>query len=75
MHESLIERAPELVQFFRRWDFTAATHIQTEAWMTDNNETSDAAAIYYLENYGDVWGAFVPDDVTARVRDALAEEG
>ena len=75
VHESLIERAPEVVQFFRRWNFPASTHIETEAWMNDNNESSDAAAIYYLENFEDVWGSFVSQDVAARVKEALAGEG
>ncbi len=75
VHETLIERAPELVQFFRRWDFTAQTHIATEAWMNDNNETPDTAAIYYLQNFGDIWSEFVPEDIAARVNAALAEEG
>ena len=75
VHESLIERAPDLVQFFRKWDFTAATHIATEAWMTENNEAPDTAAIYYLKTFGDVWEAFVPEDVAARVNQALAAEG
>ena len=75
VHESLIERAPDLVQFFRRWDFTAGSHIQTEAWMTENNETSEAAAVYYLENFSDIWEEYVPEDVAARVHEALAQEG
>ncbi len=75
VHESLIERAPELVQFFRRWDFTASSHIETEAWMTENNETTDTAALYYLENFSDIWEQYVPDDVATRVHEALAEEG
>lgn len=75
VHESLIERAPDLVQFFRRWNFTAATHIDTETWMTQNNESPDEAALYYLENFGDVWKGFVPDDVAERVNAALAQDG
>ncbi len=75
VHESLIERAPELVQFFRRWDFTAASHIETEAWMTENNETSDAGALYYLNNFSDIWEQYIPEDVAVRVHEALANEG
>ena len=75
VHETLIDRAPELVQFFRRWDFTAGSHIATEAWMTENNETTDAAAVYYLQNFSDIWEGYVPADVAARVHEALAQEG
>ena len=75
VHESLIERAPELVQFFRRWDFTAKSHIATEAWMNENNETTDAAALYYLENFSDIWEQYVPEDVAVRVQKSLAQEG
>ena len=75
VHESLIDRAPELVQFFRRWDFTAKSQIATEAWMGENNETTDAAAINYLQNFSDLWEEYVPEDVAARVHEALAQEG
>ena len=75
VHESLIDRAPELVQFFRRWDFTAQSQIATEAWMGENNETTDAAAINYLQNFSDLWEEYVPEDVAARVHEALAQEG
>ena len=75
VHETLLERAPDVVEFFRSWDFTSSTQVSTEAWMSDNNESSDAAAIWYLNNHGDTWKSFVPDDVAERVEEALAEEG
>ncbi len=71
--KSLEERAPEIVEFLTKWDFKADAQIAAEFWMTENNEAPDAAAVWYLNNYRDVWTAFVPDDVVERVDEALSE--
>ena len=68
----LVDRAPDVVEFLRAWDFKASEQVGTDIWMSDNDETPEAAAIYYLRTYRDVWTAFVPDDVAAKVDAALA---
>ena len=69
----LVDRAPDVVEFLRAWDFKASEQVGTDIWMSDNDETPEAAAIYYLRTYRDVWTAFVPDDVAAKVDAALAD--
>ena len=69
----LVDRAPDVVEFLRAWDFKANEQVGTDIWMSDNDETPEAAAIYYLRTYRDVWTAFVPDDVAAKVDAALAD--
>ena len=71
----LLDRAPDIVEFLRAWDFKAREYIGTDIWMSDNNETPEAAALYYLRTYRDVWTAFVPDDIAAKVDAALADAG
>ncbi|MYA01955.1 MAG: hypothetical protein F4038_00230 [Chloroflexi bacterium] len=71
VHRSLSARAPEIIEFLRAWDFSADVQVQSEIWMSDNNASPDEAAIWYLENNPRVWAAFVPDEVAARVLDAL----
>lgn len=73
-HSSLGERAPEIVEFLRKWDFDAATDSKVEAWMADNNATPEGGALYYLRNFRDAWSTFVPSDVLDRVDAALAEQ-
>ncbi len=68
----LVDRAPDVVEFLRAWDFKASEQVGTDIWMSDNDETPEAAALYYLRTYRDVWTAFVPDDVAAKVDAALA---
>ena len=69
----LVDRAPDVVEFLRAWDFKASEQVGTDIWMSDNDETPEAAAIYYLRTYRDIWSAFVPDDVAAKVDAALAD--
>lgn len=73
-NSTLGERAPELIEFLRKWDFDATTDSRVEAWMADNNADPDAGAIYYLRNFRDAWSTFVPSDVLERVDSALAEQ-
>ena len=75
VNTSLLDRAPEVIEFLRNWDYTAAEQIDTEIWMGDNDETPDAGAIWYLRNKQDEWTARVSGDVAERVIAALAEEG
>jgi glycine betaine/proline transport system substrate-binding protein len=41
------------------------------AWMGDNQATNEDGAYYFLENYPDVWTAWVSEDVAEKVKDAL----
>ena len=74
VHHTLLEAAPDIVEFLRAWDFSASVQVESEIWLSDNNATPDEAAVWYLSNNPDVWGAYVPDDVAERVLAALAEE-
>lgn len=74
VNTSLLDRAPDVIEFLRAWDYSAAEQIDTEIWMGDNGETPDAGAIWYLQNHQDAWMSRVPADVAERVLAALAEE-
>ena len=74
VNTSLLDRAPDVVDFLLAWDYSAAEQVATEIWMGDNDETPDAGALWYLRNNRDVWTQFIPADVAERVDAALAEE-
>ena len=73
VNTSLLERAPDVIEFLRAWDYSADEQIGTEIWMGDNDETPDAGALWYLRNYQDVWSAYISADVAERVIAALDE--
>ncbi len=70
-HKSLVARAPEVIEFLNDWSFSADEHLATEAWLTDNNEEYENAAVWYLQNYRERWTSFVPVDVVERIDNAL----
>ena len=74
VNKSLSERAPDVIGFLRNWEFKAADQVATELWMEENNEASDAGALWYLRNYREVWASFVPAEVAAKVDQALEDE-
>ena len=75
INSTLADRAPELVEFLRAWDFDAATDSKVEAWMADNDADPDAGALHYLRNYRNAWSTFVPADVAEKVDAALGALG
>lgn len=74
-HASLATRAPEVVEFLRKWNFTAASQLAVEGWMADNGATIDEAAIWFLENNDDVWTQWVSSDIANKVNEALLAAG
>ena len=71
VHSSLAARAPDVVEFLRAWDFTAGAQVAAETWMGENNETVEAAALWYLQTQESIWSQYVPADVAAKVKAAL----
>jgi glycine betaine/proline transport system substrate-binding protein len=53
----------------RSWD--NATISQVLAWQDENHETNEDAAIYFLQNYADMWMKWVPADVAEKVKAGL----
>ena len=66
-----MQRAPEVAEFLRLYDFTAATQLKAEAYMTDNNASFADAAIWYLQNEEDIWSKWMPGAVADKVKAAL----
>ena len=75
VHASLPDRAPDVMEFFDRWDYTVASQNELVLWLDENNAATEDGAIHFLRTRRDVWSAWVPDDVAERVDAALADEG
>ncbi len=72
VHPSMLSIAPEVVEFLRKWDFTARRQTKTEKWMHDNDATTEEAAAFFLNTSATVWTEWVPEKVAQRVQVVLA---
>ncbi len=66
------ERAPELVEFLRKYSTTTAQLNDVLAYMQDSGATIGQGAEYFLKTFESTWTQWVPSDVAAKVKAALA---
>jgi glycine betaine/proline transport system substrate-binding protein len=63
--------APGLREFFMNYGTTSAQTSEALAFMQDNDASGEEAARMFLETHGDVWRAWVPEDVATKVSAAV----
>ena len=84
LNTALVDEAPELIRFFQKWDWNAGNQLAAEGWYGENKkalknagrsseEIYYAMGIWYLKN-NDAWKHWVPVDVWAKTKAALAKE-
>ncbi len=71
VNASLLKRAPDAVEMLKKYETTAELNNKVLAYMQENKVGTDQGAIYFLENYEDLWTRWVPDDVAQKVKAAL----
>jgi len=69
----LRQRAPEIVAFLGNYEHTYEQINAALLYMKDNDTKAPEAAIWFLKTSEDVWTEWVPADVAAKVKAALAE--
>jgi len=74
VRSSLLERAPEVVEFLKKYETTQAMANRFLAYMQDSQCDTGQAALWFLENYEPVWTSWVPADVKKKVKAALARK-
>ena len=70
-HPSLATRAPEVVEFLSKWNFSSKSQVELEGWMDDNNATLEETAVWFLVWRSKIWGDWVPEDVRVRIQAGL----
>ena len=71
VHPTLIPRAPDVIEFLRKWDFTSAVDVAANAYKADTGATFDEVATWFLKNHEDSWSQWVPATVAQKVKDEL----
>ena len=74
VHPTLVPRAPEVIEFLRNWNFTAAIDVAANVYKAETDASFDELAIWFLKNYEVAWTQWVPADVAHKVKEALVQE-
>lgn len=75
VHQALADKAPEIVDILEKVTIPTEDVNKIAAFMDENNVDADQAAIWFFENYQDLWREWLPDDVKDKVERALKEAG
>lgn len=71
VHHSLLERAPEVVAFLEAYRTEPEHSSEALSYMEQTGSDAEAAALWFLEKYEDLWTQWVDEDVAAKVKAAL----
>ena len=68
VHPTLVPRAPDVIEFLRKWDFTAAVDVAANAYKAEFDASFDEVATWFLKNHEAAWTQWVPADVAQKVK-------
>lgn len=71
VNSELSKKAPDVVEFLKKYETTQAMANKFLAYMQDNKASTEDAAEWFLKAYDSVWTQWVPAEVAAKVKAAL----
>ena len=73
VHGDLVSRAPEVIAFLHKWEFTIDSYRGIFQWMDANGGSTPAeAAVQWLESNEDTWTSWVTRGAEVKIKAALA---
>ncbi|MEX2355597.1 MAG: glycine betaine ABC transporter substrate-binding protein [Thermaerobacterales bacterium] len=75
IYRGLQERAPEVVEFLERMNVGTDALNQTAGFMETEDADAERAALWFFENFQDIWRDWVPGDIEERLNRALEAAG
>ncbi|MDH7479008.1 MAG: ABC transporter substrate-binding protein [Syntrophomonadaceae bacterium] len=69
----LVNSAPEVVEFVRKYQTTLDQNNKMLAYMKDSGADAQAAAIWFLKQYPEIWKNWVTADVASKVEQVLKQ--
>ena len=73
VHPSLLERAPIVMEFLRKWDLDTDTQVAVEERYLETGDY-DETVIWFLKNHEDGWIRWVTPDVFEKVRAVITPQ-
>jgi len=72
VNSKLVKRAPEVIEFLKRYKTSVADNNEFLAQMEDHKWDAQQTALWFLKNKEDVWTKWVSADIAKKVRAALS---
>jgi glycine betaine/proline transport system substrate-binding protein len=71
VNASLLDNAPEVVEFLEKFGTTNASVNACLAYMETNQASTEEAAIYFLREYETMWTQWVDSNIADKIKNAL----
>jgi glycine betaine/proline transport system substrate-binding protein len=65
------QKAPDAAELMKNVSFTNKQMGEVLAWKEDNRASADEAAVYFIQNYKDVWSKWLNDDARKKLSSLL----
>ena len=72
VHKDFRANAPDVTAMFEKWRMDTATLDAVLAYMHDTEANAAETAVWFLKNSEELWTPFVPADVAAKIKAAVA---
>lgn len=71
VHKDLPEQAPDVVDFLSKYETSSALTEAALQYMEDNDASNEEAALWWMNEYEEVWTEWVSEEVAEKVKAAL----
>lgn len=71
VHKDVPEKAPDVVEFLKHYETSSALTNEALAYMQKNDVGPEEAAKWFMKEHEDLWTEWVPEEVAAKVKEAL----
>ncbi|PKM90181.1 MAG: ABC transporter substrate-binding protein [Firmicutes bacterium HGW-Firmicutes-12] len=71
VYKDLIDQAPDVVEFFKKFEMSSAKMNEILAYVNTENADPHEAAIWYLENNENIWSNWMPQEISEKVNTTL----
>ncbi|QGU00270.1 Glycine betaine/L-proline transport substrate-binding protein ProX [Candidatus Syntrophocurvum alkaliphilum] len=71
VHQDFPERKPEVMEFLKNYETSSEMTGEALLYMQENDANEKEAAIWFLNEYEDLWTSWVPAEVADKVKQAL----
>ena len=73
VHNEFPEKAPDVYEFLQSYQTSKEINNIVLEYMQDNDMSSDETAIWFLNEYEDLWTSWLPEENAQNVKDAIAK--